>query len=73
MKKYLLIVIVLMASFEVCQAHDRSSNTPNNTVSTNFHPFPPWLWEDIRKRWCGYCMLEKPRAFDPRGRICVDP
>lgn len=63
MKKYLLIVIVLMASIEVCQANDRSSNTPNNTVSTNFHPFPPWLWEDIRKRWCGYCMLKNGDEF----------
>ena len=52
-----------MASFEVCQANDRSSNTPNNTVSTNFHPFPPWLWEDIRKRWCGYCMLKNGDEF----------
>jgi len=63
MKKYLLLVLVLLTYFEMCQADDRSSNIPNNTVSTNFHPFPPWLWGNIRKRWCGYCVLKNGEEF----------
>ena len=63
MKRFLLIVIVLMASFQGCNADDRYSTTPNNTVSTNYHPFPSMLWGDIRKRWSGYCVQKNGEEF----------
>lgn len=63
MKKSFVFFIILMAATHAIHANIMYSTEPAKTVSTNYiHR----CWDDIRKRWSGYCVLKNGEEFTVR-------